>query len=107
MIVVSNYIIFPQEDIQFIDFCIPRLSILFRIHIIEHNIEIISPVIELGNMSFLQCIVNCQLMKMEILQDGTAGFRWLIYKIYPQKSLLVLDKFRKLFGRNIFSNGFP
>jgi len=45
-------------------------------------------------------------MKMEILQNGAASFGRLIYKIHPQKSLLVLDKFSKLFWRDIFSDGF-
>ena len=83
MIVVCNDVIFSQEDIQFIHFGFPRIAILFSVHIVEHDIKIISPIIEFGNMSFLQGIVNCQWMKLEILQDGEAGFRRFTDKIHP------------------------
>ena len=63
MIMMGNDIVLPQENIQFIHFGFPVSPFASSIHVIENNIQVFSPVIQFGDVSFLQGIIDCQGVK--------------------------------------------
>src|SRR5688572_33358554 len=59
-IMVGDDIVLPEEDIQLIHLGLPMILMWTDVHIVENDIEIISPVVQFWYMGFLKCVIRSE-----------------------------------------------
>src|SRR5688500_5831858 len=104
MIMMADDIILPKEDIQLIHFGFPMILMRANIHIIENDIEVISPVVQFWHMGLLKRVIDCQIVKAKGFQDREAGLRGFTCKIDPKKSASIAYEFWEFLRGNIFTD---
>jgi hypothetical protein len=45
MVVMCDKIVLSEEDIQFVDLGFPPFTVFRKVHVIENDIEVVSPVV--------------------------------------------------------------
>ena len=63
--VIGDQIILAQEDVQLLE--LERLGLGNDPGHVKNDVKIFAPVVHLGNVRFLECILDGQRMKMEVL----------------------------------------
>ena len=67
MVVMSHDVIHAEKNIQFSDQGVPLVAVPFNFHIVQNDIKIVAPIVELWDMGVLQGIIDRQLVETEAL----------------------------------------